>query len=63
MPETLPQMLHRIAEEMEAGDWSRADAAVLIVRDAESYELLTFCEWGDTGELLEEAHRVRGAQA
>lgn len=56
--EGLIEMLRRVANEMEAGDWHEANAAVLIVRDAET-GMLTYCDWGDTGNLVADAAKTR----
>lgn len=61
MAEPLSEMLQRIATDMEDGDWSEPEAAVLIVRDKEGY--LTFCEWGESGQLVEQAHQTKRAGA
>ena len=55
------ELLRRIADEMESGEWEPQEAAVLISRDAEGY--LTFCGWGDWGNLIEQAHITRKATA
>lgn len=57
----LIEMLRRIADEMEADEWSEPDAAVFITRDKHGY--LTFCEWGNSGQLVEQAHRTKRTAA
>jgi hypothetical protein len=59
--EGLAQKLRCIADEMENGDWTEQVAAVLITRDVEGY--LTFCEWGETGNLIAEANRTKRTTA
>jgi hypothetical protein len=53
----LIEMLRRIADEMENGEWSEQEAAVLITRDTHGY--LTYCDWGKTGNLIAEANVTR----
>lgn len=59
--EPLAEMLRSIACDMDDGDWSEPEAAVLIVRDKDGY--LTFCEWGESGQLVEQAHQTKRAEA
>ena len=55
--EGLIDHLRCIADEMEAGNWTDQEAAVLITRGVDGY--LTFCEWGKTGQLIAEAAQIK----
>ena len=59
--EKLAEMLRRIADEMDAEDWIPQEAAVLITRDEDGY--LTFCEWGESGQLVDQAAQTKRTTA